>query len=120
MRISDWSSDVCSSDLSQPGSASKLRGSKRADLVAKGWPRFAAAGAAAVSGAGGACAMPPAGSRHSNRAMPKHGDARFMARHPLISAASLGDHGARCHTPEALLVSPQDGDRTRAVEGKGG
>src|SRR3546814_1723560 len=112
MRISDWSSDVCSSDLSsrsQPGSASKLRGSKRADLVAKGWPRFAAAGAAAVSGAGGTCAMPPAGSRHSNRAMPKHGDARFMARPPLIPAASLGEPGARRHTAEDILVSPQDG-----------
>src|SRR3546814_4507353 len=53
--------------------------------------------------------MPPAGSRHSNRAMPKHGDARFMARPPLISAASLGEPGARCHTAEDILVSPQDG-----------
>src|SRR3546814_19111267 len=53
--------------------------------------------------------MPPAGSRHSNRAMPKHGDARFMARPPLIPAAILGEPGARRHTAEDILVSPQDG-----------
>src|SRR3546814_10412291 len=32
-----------------------------------------------------------------------------MARPPLISAASLGEPGARCHTAEDILVSPQDG-----------
>src|SRR3546814_18051194 len=33
MRISDWSSDVCSSDLSQPAGLSRPRG-RAADLVA--------------------------------------------------------------------------------------
>src|SRR3546814_2634108 len=42
MRISDWSSDVCSSDLKRMGAAKRLRIYRRSDRKGIAWPgRFA-------------------------------------------------------------------------------
>src|SRR3546814_6166065 len=120
MRISDWSSDVCSSDLRKRSDRSGVRGRAQhrdhGECAGRGGKRAAAVGAdGAAAGAGGAArgcerrglmgwALVAAAEPHHRKAWLKRFDPRFwtvdFARPMMASVTSEVSGGAEEHTSE--------------------
>src|SRR3546814_5602401 len=108
MRISDWSSDVCSSDLAGPGDGEAVESRRAAaDLVEndqRAWPRLVQDGGGFhhLHHEGGASAGQVIRSADAGEQAVDDADMRRLRRHIAAHLGQHGDEGVRSeeHTSE--------------------
>src|SRR3546814_13564695 len=94
MRISDWSSDVCSSDLTRPGSSVvKVTGSA-----------FSTTTPTSAGGASGGAASPP---QPANISTATPSNIRVVLDSSMLHPARLENDGMNVHSGEGIKVKEQ-------------